>query len=550
MTITFGTSTDFSHQPNASSPQTQSITVASGVELLIVVITIFDTSASDGLVSGVTWNGENLASSFVDYHTTTDGHISVWWLALPVAATANVSVAFGGTVTDFMASAVQVQGTVGSFAEDVVGSLVVASGSPTAAVTPVASATFAISAMLDDQADGTKVNDDGNSTEIYKTDVGTDTVGASYDILSGTSEKIFIWTDDDADEDYIMRAVTFAEIAASMEFTQNEAGALSFVGAITEKTEKKEAGALTFAGSQIRKTLKNLAGALTFSGALARLTKIGEAGALTFAGAHAGLRFFFNAIAGALTFVGSRTAKTLKVFSGVLTFVGVRITKTLKSFAGSLTFAGAHTKTIIFFNAMAGALTFVGTHSLAVTFGNAVAGVLTFVGAINRKTLKLSAGSLTFAGALASIRTAFNTISGSLSFAGGNVRKTLKLSAGSLSFSGGLVRKTLKAISGALSFAGSLATNFMGAGGTEYFNTITGALTFDGSLTKKVKKAFAGALTFVGALIGGHQTLGDRTTKLWVLPTRTLTHVLPTRTTTHILPIRTLTHVLPVLEGN
>jgi hypothetical protein len=214
MTITFGTSTDFTPTANATSPQTQEITIAAGVELLIVVVTIYDISATDGVVSGVTWNGAALASSFVSYDATSDGHISVWWKALPAAATANVSVAFGGVVTDFMASAVQVQGTVGSFAEDVVGTVNISNGSPTCAVTPVASATFAISAMLDDQAIGTKVNDDGNSTEIYKTDVGNDTVGASYDILASTAEKTFLWIDDDADEDFIMRAVTFKEVVA------------------------------------------------------------------------------------------------------------------------------------------------------------------------------------------------------------------------------------------------------------------------------------------------------------------------------------------------
>jgi hypothetical protein len=141
ITVDTGNITSKGNQANATSPQTWTHTTASDVDAIVVIVTIYDTSivtiydtsSTDGVVSAITFDGKTLDSSFVEYDSTSDGHISVWRrFNSDVANITNgvVSVTFGGTVTDFEASAVGIKSSVGNFAEDSTGTVVTANGSP------------------------------------------------------------------------------------------------------------------------------------------------------------------------------------------------------------------------------------------------------------------------------------------------------------------------------------------------------------------------------------------------------------------------------------
>ena len=89
---------------------------------MVVAITIYDTDPDDGIVSGVTYNGDPLAAATLYRDARCDGHVSVWWMALPdTGSSYTVEVTFGGVVTDFGAAAIGVEGSVGSFDFDSAG---------------------------------------------------------------------------------------------------------------------------------------------------------------------------------------------------------------------------------------------------------------------------------------------------------------------------------------------------------------------------------------------------------------------------------------------
>jgi len=114
MTISLGTQNDFTATANASSPQSKSITVASNTDLLVCTISIYDTSSTDGLISSVIFNTtEPLELATQYYDATSDGHVSIWYLIRPSASTGDVVVSFGGTVTDFTATVVEVNSSIG-----------------------------------------------------------------------------------------------------------------------------------------------------------------------------------------------------------------------------------------------------------------------------------------------------------------------------------------------------------------------------------------------------------------------------------------------------
>jgi hypothetical protein len=220
MTITYGTETDFTPEATATSPQTQEITVASNTDMLVLVVTIYDTSSTDGIVSGATFNTTedfDIVTNFPFYDGTSDGHLCILWLLNPTATTADVSVSFGGTVTDFMASVIEVNGDVGTFEIDV--SSVAAStgnGSPSVGLSPVTGGAF-FGVMLTDQSVGGRVTLDGSAISMYIQDVGSDTVGAAYETVASGSQTIS-WSDSDNDEDWIAAGVVFKEVIAAAEY--------------------------------------------------------------------------------------------------------------------------------------------------------------------------------------------------------------------------------------------------------------------------------------------------------------------------------------------
>jgi hypothetical protein len=212
ITVDTGNITIATPVANATSPQTFSHTCGAHVKLLVVVITIYDISSTDGVVSAVTYDDDPLDEATQYYDSLCDGHVSIWWMALPTTGSSlTVSVTFGGPVTDFEAAAVGVEGTLGSFALD-------AAGTPQTGTTgdlviswdAVAEASISFAAGLDDQTAAAKVTP--QETEIYTVDVG-DVVSAEYAIRSASGSQTMTIADADGDEDWVIVGAGFYEIA-------------------------------------------------------------------------------------------------------------------------------------------------------------------------------------------------------------------------------------------------------------------------------------------------------------------------------------------------
>lgn len=216
ITVDSGNISLLGNQTNASSPQTWNHTTGANVDGIVVVVGIVDSSATDGIVSSVSFDGKALTSHFVEYDSTTNGHISVWSrLNSDVANITNgvVSVSFGGTVTDIEASAIGIESSLGSFAVDSVGTLATGNGSPSVSWTTSASNTIVFDSAVSDQPNP-NFTANGSQVELYKDDFGQDHALASYLISSSTSVTMS-WTDTDNDEDWVTNGVAFQELAAS-----------------------------------------------------------------------------------------------------------------------------------------------------------------------------------------------------------------------------------------------------------------------------------------------------------------------------------------------
>jgi hypothetical protein len=211
ITVDTGNITVASPVANASSPQTFSHTCGANVKLLVVPITIYDASATDGVVSAVTYDGAPLSSATLYYDALCDGHVSIWWLPRPnTGASSTVSVTFGGAVTDFEAAAVGVNGTLGSYTLD-------AAGTPQTGTTgnlviswnANSQDSISFACGLDDQPVLAKVTP--QETEIYTVDVG-DVVSAEYAIRSASGSQTMTIADADGDEDWVIVGAGFSEI--------------------------------------------------------------------------------------------------------------------------------------------------------------------------------------------------------------------------------------------------------------------------------------------------------------------------------------------------
>lgn len=203
---------------------------------------------------------------------------------------------------------------------------------------------------------------------------------------------------------------------------------------------------------------------------------------------------YYSTPAGALTFAGTTVKQPELPKAGALTFTGLPVKQTSKSYTGALTFVGTVVKQGE--KALAGALTFAGT--VVKQAEKVLAGALTFAGVVVGKGKKVIAGAVTFAGVIG--KAVSTSAAGALTFVGSTIKKTSKAFAGALTFAGTTVKKAKKIIAGALSHVGTLATNYIAAGGTAYYQVVAGASTFAGSITKKTSYGIAGVLTFAGSI--------------------------------------------------
>jgi hypothetical protein len=225
MTITVDTAniTVATPQTNESSPSTFSHTCGANVDALVVVVTIYDTSDTDGVVSGVKYNNVSFdtPAATIYYDALCDGHCSIWLLPSPITGDSyTVEVSFGGTVTDFEAAAIGIEGTVGTFAKDSNGTPNTGTtGNLTIAWDTVETNTIVFSCSLDDQGTAGKVHP--QSTEIYNVDV-TDIVSAQYEIRTQSGSQTQTIVDDDGDEDWVIVGAAFKEVAGTPNISESD----------------------------------------------------------------------------------------------------------------------------------------------------------------------------------------------------------------------------------------------------------------------------------------------------------------------------------------
>jgi hypothetical protein len=105
MAITLGTGYNSGNDAN-STGVTFSATMAANTKCIVVVVTGYDSSATDSVVSSVTFNGDSLSQIAGGRYRVGSDFQDIWYLPLPDIATGNVVVTMAGTCTDLQATAI------------------------------------------------------------------------------------------------------------------------------------------------------------------------------------------------------------------------------------------------------------------------------------------------------------------------------------------------------------------------------------------------------------------------------------------------------------
>jgi hypothetical protein len=209
MAISLGNHLTLTPQANQSSPYTETFDLADTTKAIVVNITIYDTSATDGVVSGITYGGDAMTNSSIVYEADCDGHLSTWYLNSPSVSSTVIDVAFGGIVTDLMGSITEITG--GFVAEDSTPATSSSgNGSPSISWSTVAADTVVFGCTLTDQSAGNKITCDSTGS-IYIQDVGGDTVAAAVVVASSAGSHSVSWSDSDNDEDWVAYGAAYKE---------------------------------------------------------------------------------------------------------------------------------------------------------------------------------------------------------------------------------------------------------------------------------------------------------------------------------------------------
>jgi len=491
MTISVGTITGFTPGGNANSPQSQALTLGSGIEMLVVTTSFYDTSSTDGIISGITWNTtENFLEGTMHYDATCGGHVSIWYLLDPSPATSNVIISYGGTLTDFTAQIIEVNGTVGTFEVDVVATPTAGIGGlnePYTGDMVTSAASIMFGSFLDDETVGSQLSLTSlNSTSIYIFDAGSDTVGSAYreETVSGT--YAITWENSAQDQDWTAVGIAFKEATAAQIFYQSNAGATTSSGTLSTigKFKKLLEGLTTSAGNLIKKTLTSLVGAMSSDGAVTKKMFELLDGVLTSSGLLTAASKFSQALSGAMASDGVVALKTKKLLSGILTSSGTVAKKMQELLSGAMTSAGVLTPiklAVIYYQSIAGAMSSAGT--IKKLMFESLSGSTTSAGTLSKKMWESFVGSMTSSGILTPLKL------GVIYY---------KSIVGAMSSSGDITRKIFKSLVGTLTSSGYL--NGILVGVTIYYKSVAGALSSEGSLTKRVSRILSGAMTSSGLI--------------------------------------------------
>lgn len=182
--------------------------------VLVVSIAVADSSDTDREVDTVTHNGKALTRAKRQDGSAIAGNAELWYRVSPDSGgTPDIVVTMNGTCTDLMAGAISLTGTkTDSSVIDKTGGAT-GNGNPSVSLITQTDGTYLVDAMFDDQREGDKVS--GDYSEIYKEDVGNDTLGGQYRAGGSAGSHTMSWTDTDGDEDFVIAAVAIRDAAAA-----------------------------------------------------------------------------------------------------------------------------------------------------------------------------------------------------------------------------------------------------------------------------------------------------------------------------------------------
>lgn len=184
-------------------------------ESAIVVVTVYDTSSTDGLITALditeSYNGTAHALTKVDeyYDGTCDGHVSIWYTndtKYYTPGTQYLRATFGGTCTDIMAAVMFLDTEI---EVDATATEATGNGSPSITWSTVDPDTICVAASISDQSVTTNIT--CNDTSIYSEDLGSDSGLAAYAIRDSTGSQTIDWTDTDNDEDWVAVGASFTK---------------------------------------------------------------------------------------------------------------------------------------------------------------------------------------------------------------------------------------------------------------------------------------------------------------------------------------------------
>ena len=173
--------------------------------VLIVAVSVSDTTLTDRTVSSVTHNEEALTHLSADADDGAKERTEIWYRANPTTGgTPNIEVTCGGSCDAISYGAISLTGVNNSSFV-----LQTATGDntpPTLSITTISDSSYVIDALAHDEGDGTKIGT--VHIEIHKTDIGTNVHGSQYVNAGGAGAQTMNYTDTDQDNSWALSAVS------------------------------------------------------------------------------------------------------------------------------------------------------------------------------------------------------------------------------------------------------------------------------------------------------------------------------------------------------
>ncbi len=194
MAITVG-NTSNSGDPGTSTSYSWNHTCAADTTLLVVGVSVNDTTDTDRPVNSITYNGVGLTQAVRYNNNTNNTSAELWYLANPQTGSAlSITVTHAGKCTDTAGMAIDLLGTA-TVSPVHATSTANGTGSPnvTTASVSTTSGEMAVAIYVDNLGDAPSLSV-STGTEIAELDIGATTLSSGYNLASGASTNI-VFTD-------------------------------------------------------------------------------------------------------------------------------------------------------------------------------------------------------------------------------------------------------------------------------------------------------------------------------------------------------------------